>query len=171
MSSNGNSPKSQYLTFFVADTAYAIAVLRVREVIEPAPITRVPSTPRAVRGVINLRGSVVPVVDLGARFDLAERVLTKRTCIVLVEVTVDGEGEAAVIGILVDAVDQVVELAADQIEAVPPFGTHVRLDFLSGMGVVGTGFVLLLNVDSVLSTPDLLAVAALRDARSHAEAS
>jgi purine-binding chemotaxis protein CheW len=163
-------PKAQYLTFFVADAAYAIEVLRVREVIEPAPITRVPSTPRAVRGVINLRGSVVPVVDLGIRFEQTERPLTKWTCIVLVEVAVDGESDKAVMGILVDAVDRVVELGEDQIEAVPQFGTHVRLDFLRGMGVLGDKFVLLLDVDSVLSTPDLLAVAAL-GAQPRAEAS
>jgi purine-binding chemotaxis protein CheW len=161
--------KAQYLTFIVADAKYAIAVLRVREVIEPAPITRVPATPPSVRGVINLRGSVVPVVDLGLRFDRAERPITKRTCIVLVEVAAVGESDATVMGILVDSVERVVDLGANEIEPVPAFGTHVRLDFLTGMGVVDGEFVLLLDVDTVLSTSDLLAVAALRE-RPRAEA-
>jgi purine-binding chemotaxis protein CheW len=157
------STVAQYLGFTVADVAYAIPVLRVREVIEAAPITRVPSTPRAVRGVMNLRGSVVPVVDLGTRFGVEERTITKRTCIVIVEVTAEREGDATIMGIVVDAVDRVVDLGESDIEPVPPFGTPVRLDFLSGMGKLGDTFVLLLDVDHVLSTPDMLAVASLGD--------
>jgi purine-binding chemotaxis protein CheW len=161
---------AQYLTFVVADTSYAIPVLRVREVIEASPITRVPATPRAVRGVMNLRGSVVPVVDLGTRFSVAEREITKRTCIIIVEVTADRDGDATIMGIVVDAVDRVVDLGEKDIEPVPPFGTHVRLEFLAGMGKVDDGFVMLLDVDHVLSTPDMLAVAALADSRAAAEA-
>jgi purine-binding chemotaxis protein CheW len=152
---------AQYLTFFVDGDEYAVDIMRIREVIEAIPVTHVPATPPAIRGVVNLRGAVVPVIDLAIRFGLPERTITSKTCIVLIEVVV--EGEPTVMGILVDAVNQVIDLDASQIEPVPPFGAHVRLDFLTGMGVAGEKFVMLLDADLVLSPTDLLAAAALPD--------
>jgi purine-binding chemotaxis protein CheW len=148
---------SQHLTFFVHGEEYAIAVLRVREVIATLPLTRVPTTPASIRGVVNLRGAVVPVVDLGLRFGQAELFVTKLSCIVLVDVVEDGV--ATGMGLLVDQVNQVIDLDASAILPVPPFGVHVRLDFLRGMGAVGEKFVLLLDVDRVLEAADLRAAA------------
>jgi purine-binding chemotaxis protein CheW len=143
--------EGQYLTFFVAQEEYAIDVLRVREVVEAVPITRVPSAPRDVRGVVNLRGSVVPVIDLGMRFGGDELVSTARTCIVVVE------AEAAtdrVVGLLVDSVNRVVTLGRDDIAPVPPFGTRAGADLLGGMGITGPSFVLVLVADRVACIDD-----------------
>jgi purine-binding chemotaxis protein CheW len=150
--------RAQYLTFSLAGGEYAIAVLRVREIIEHETVTRVPSTPAFVRGVINLRGSVVAVVDLARKFGLAESPVTKRTCIVIVEV--ESESGRLVMGVLADAVNQVVEFLPEEIEAPPSFGTPVRVDFLKGLGKLGGEFVLILDTDRVLSASELSAVAA-----------
>ena len=158
---------SQHLTFFVHGEEYAVEVLRVREVIASLPLTRVPTTPPSIRGVVNLRGAVVPVVDLGLRFGQAELAMTKLTCIVLVDVVEDGV--ATGMGLLVDQVNQVIDLEASAIEALPPFGVHVRLDFLRGMGAVGEKFVMLLNVDRVLEAADLRAAAEAVDVTALAE--
>ena len=152
------SMTAQHLTFIVGDEEYALEVSHVREVVETIPITRVPSMPPAIRGVVNLRGTVVPVIDLGIRFGLSERTITSRTCVVVVEIELDGE--PTVMGLLVDAVNQVIELGSDQIEPVPTFGTAVRVELLRGLGTIGSKFVLLLDLDHVLSPDDLLAQAA-----------
>jgi purine-binding chemotaxis protein CheW len=136
----------QYLTFFVSGEEYALDVLRVREVIGLAPITRAPSTPPQVRGVVNLRGSVVPVVDLGLRFRGAELTATRRTCIVVVEPT---SGSDHVVGLLVDAVSRVVALGPAEVMPVPAFGTQASADLLAGVGVVESGFVLILVPERV----------------------
>jgi purine-binding chemotaxis protein CheW len=146
---------TQYLTFFVAGEEYAVGVLRVKEIIEYQPLTRVPSTPPWVRGVINLRGAVVPVVDLGVKFGLPASTVTKRTCLVIVELA--HEGERAVLGIVVDTVSQVMDLSAADIEPAPPFGTQVRVDYLLGMAKLDKKFVLLLDIDRVLSAREVLA--------------
>ena len=150
--------RAQYLTFSLAGGEYAIAVLRVREIIEHETVTRVPSTPAFVRGVINLRGSVVAVVDLARKFGLPESPVTKRTCIVIVEV--ESDNGRMVMGVLADAVNQVVEFRPEEIEAPPSFGTPVRVDFLRGLGKLGSEFVLILDTDRVLSAGELSAVAA-----------
>ena len=149
---------TQYLTFLLAGEEYAIGALRVKEIIEYATVTTVPGTPAYVRGVINLRGSVVPVLDLAVKFGLAASPVTKRTCIVIVEVELGGEG--TVLGILADAVSQVVGLSPDEIETPPAFGTLVRVDYLLGIGKVGEKFVLILDVDRILSAAELLSAAA-----------
>jgi purine-binding chemotaxis protein CheW len=149
----------QHLTFFVHGEEYAVEVLRVREVIAALPLTRVPATPPSIRGVVNLRGTVVPVVDLGLRFGQGELATSKLTCIVLVDVV--EEGITAGMGLLVDQVNQVIELDDASMEPVPPFGVHVRLDFLQGMGAAGDKFVMVLDVDRVLEAADLRAVAEL----------
>lgn len=149
--------QAQYLTFSMGGEEYAVNILRVKEIIEYDTLTKVPGTPPAIRGVINLRGNVVPVVDLALRFGLVPNPVTKRSCIVIVEV--DAGGERAVMGILADSVSEVLALAPDQVEPPPAFGTRAKVDFLSGMGKVGRKFVLLLDVDRVLGGLDLDAVA------------
>ncbi len=150
---------SQYLCFRLAGEECAIGILRVREIIEYDTVTKVPAMPPWVRGVMNLRGGVVPVIDLTVKFGLPESPVTKRTCIVIAEVTLDGE--PTVMGIVVDAVSQVLELSPADIELPPAFGTSVRVDYLLGLGKFGDRFVLLLDIDRVLSTAELLKAASL----------
>ena len=141
--------QTQFLSFVLAGEEYAVDILRVREIIEYDNLTRVPAMPPEVRGVINLRGRVVPVVDLAQRFGLPESVITQRSCIVMVEI---GTGEGAVVmGIIADAVSEVLDLTTDTIQAVPTFGTTVRAEFLDGMAETGDKkFVMLLNIDRAL---------------------
>jgi purine-binding chemotaxis protein CheW len=148
---------NQYLTFSLRGEAYAVGILKVREILEYDTVTRVPKTPAWVRGAINLRGRVVPVVDLAVRFGQPPSEISKRTCIVILDV--DMEGEATVIGILVDSVSQVVDLKPEETLPPPAFGTKVRVDELLGMAPVGNKFALILNVDRVLSWEDRPAVA------------
>jgi purine-binding chemotaxis protein CheW len=152
---------TQHLTFTLADDEYAISVLRVREIIKHDTVTPVPATPRWVRGVVNLRGGAVPVVDLAVKFGMPERPVTPRTCIVVVETTLNGK--EAVMGLLADAVNQVLDIAASEIQPAPAFGTRVRVDYLKGMGRSGTKFVLMLDVDRVLSADELLAAIAVEE--------
>jgi purine-binding chemotaxis protein CheW len=154
--------QQQYLTFFLVDEEYAINIQRVKEIMEYTTVTKVPKVPEWIRGVINLRGSVVPVVDLLARFGLGERPITKTTCIVVLEVEQDSE--RTVMGVIVDAVNQVIDLTPDDIEEPPSFGTRVRLDYLFGMGKLGKKFALILDIDRVLSNSELLAVSTLQAA-------
>jgi purine-binding chemotaxis protein CheW len=143
----------QYLTFMLGGEAYAIGILAIKEIIEYHDLTEVPMMPACVRGVINLRGAVVPVVDLQARFGRKSGELTKRTCIVIVEVAAHGERQ--VIGVVVDAVNEVLDIEASAIEPAPSFGARIRADFIHGMGKVRGKFVILLDVDRVLSLDDL----------------
>jgi purine-binding chemotaxis protein CheW len=163
--------QQQYLTFFLADEEYAIDIRRVKEIIEYTTVTKVPKVPEWIRGVINLRGNVVPVVDLTVRFGLGERPVTKTTCIVIVEVEQDSE--RTVMGVIADAVNQVIDLAPEDIEEPPAFGTRVRLEYLFGMGKLGKKFALILNINNVLSNTELLTVSTLQaatlDARNDVE--
>jgi purine-binding chemotaxis protein CheW len=155
--------RQQYLAFTLAGGDYAVGILKVKEILQYEEITAVPSTPRSIRGVLNLRGSVVPVVDLVVKFGLPETPVTKRTCVLVVETALDGV--ATVMGVVADAVSEVIELGADDIEEPPAFGTRVKVDYLVGMGKVGKRFVLLLDIDRVLSADerDLAAAAARGD--------
>jgi purine-binding chemotaxis protein CheW len=152
--------QQQFLTFFLADEEYAVNIQRVKEIMEYTTVTRVPKVPDWIRGVINLRGNVVPVVDLAVRFGLAERPVTKTTCIVIVEVEQDSE--RTVMGVLADAVNQVIALAPEDIEEPPAFGTRVRLEYLLGMGKRGKKFALVLNIDTVLNNAELLTISAIQ---------
>jgi purine-binding chemotaxis protein CheW len=145
--------QQQYLTFMLGGEVFAIGILAIKEIIEYGNLTEVPMMPDYIRGVINLRGSVVPVVDLSARFGRKNTELTRRTCIVIIEVASDQEKQ--VIGVVVDAVNEVLEIQADQIEPPPAFGAKIRTDFIRGMGKVEGKFVIILNVDNVLSIDDL----------------
>jgi len=146
----------QYLTFFIRSEEYAVAILRVKEIIEFESVTRVPARPSHVRGFINLRGSVLPVIDLAAKFGHGESVPTRTTCIVVVETQIDGE--VLVAGVIADAVSEVVDLPAEQIEPPPPFGTNVRVDFLAGMGKLDGRLVLILDLDRILTPVETLNV-------------
>lgn len=150
---------AQYLTFRLVGEEYGIGLLQVKEIIEYQVPTRVPAVPAAIRGVINLRGSVVPVIDLAVKFGLPAAEVTRQTCIVIVEVQL--EGEATVMGIVADAVSEVMDLVPEQIEETPDFGVTVHLEFLKGLGKVGQRFVLILDVDKVLTTEELLAATSL----------
>jgi purine-binding chemotaxis protein CheW len=146
--------QAQYLTFRIGGEEYGARILRIREIIRFEPLTKVPSTPPWVLGVLNLRGSVVPVVDLAAKLGLPASSIGRRTCVVVVEV--DLGGESTLMGVVADAVSQVLDLGPGDIERPPSFGTRVRADYLEGMGRVGKGFVLLLDTDRVLSSRELL---------------
>lgn len=155
--SNAALEQSQYLSFFLAGEEFGIGILKVKEILEYGAVTRVPTTPRWIRGVINLRGSVVPVVDLAVKFGLAESAVTRWSCIVIVETEL--EGESTVMGVVADAVSQVIDLTSADIEPPPAFGSRVRVEFLLGMGKLDQKFVLLLDIDKLLSTSELAAVA------------
>ena len=143
----------QYLTFHLAGEQYALGILQVREILRYETVTAVPTAPAAVRGVLNLRGSVVPVVDLAVRFGMPPTEAGSRTCIVIVEVHSDGE--RTVMGILADSVSQVLELPAAEIEPPPAFGAGVRVEYLRGMARMGSKFALVLDLDRVLSLAEL----------------
>lgn len=144
---------AQYLTFMLGGEVFAIGILVVKEIIEYQSLTEVPMMPAFVRGVINLRGAVVPVMDLQARFSRPPSPPTKRTCIVIVEV--EAEGERQVIGVVVDAVNEVLDIAPADIEPPPSFGARIRSEFICGMGKVKGKFVILLDVNQVLSLEEL----------------
>lgn len=152
---------SQYLSFLISGEEYAIAILGILEIVGLDTLTRVPTTPPWIRGVMNLRGKVVPVVDLALKFGLPESAATRKTCVVILET--DLEGEPTVMGVMVDEVRRVLDLAVEAIEEPPPFGTRVRVDFLLGLGKVDDDgrFVLVLDIDRILSTEELLEVTAV----------
>ncbi len=145
--------QQQYLTFMLGGEMFAIGILVIKEIIEYGNLTEVPMMPAYIRGVINLRGSVVPVVDLSTRFGRKRTELSRRTCIVIIEVA--SEQETQVVGVVVDAVNEVLEIQADQIEPPPAFGAKIRTDFIRGMGKMDGKFMIILNVDNVLSIDDL----------------
>jgi chemotaxis signal transduction protein len=142
----------QYLSFTIAGTDYAAPILTVREILQYEEVTRIPGTPTAVRGVLNVRGAVVPVFDLGVKFGKPEVVAGSRTCVLVVEAKV---GEAPfIVGLIADAVNEVVDLRPEDVEPPPAFGAGLRVDYLLGMGKVGSRFVLLLDLDRVLSATE-----------------
>jgi len=147
----------QYLTFTLQNEVYGLDILRVREILEYTRPTTVPMMPAFVHGVINLRGNVVPVIDLAQRFGRAATTLQARTCVVIIEI--DGEDGPLAIGILVDAVNAVLDMDAAQIEPAPSFGTGLRQDFIRGMARTDAGFIILLDVGRVLSVEDMAGLA------------
>ncbi|MFT3859160.1 MAG: chemotaxis protein CheW [Aquabacterium sp.] len=144
---------SQYLIFSLGGELFAVGTLRVREIIEYGNITSVPMMPAFIRGVINLRGAVVPVIDLNARFGRERTQVSRRTCIVILEVHTDEDTH--VLGIIVDAVSAVRQIDSTQIEPAPSFGTRIRTDFIDGMAKVQNNFVILLDVGKVLSVDEI----------------
>lgn len=151
----------QFLTFMLGGETFAMGILGIKEIIEYSTLTEVPMMPPSVRGVINLRGSVVPVVDLAVRFGRAPAAVTKRTCIVIVEVSLNDSRQD--VGVVVDSVNEVLEIPQENIEPPPSFGTHIRADFIQGMGKIdnarGRAFVILLEVNHVLALDELVDIA------------
>lgn len=160
-----DSPQ-QYLTFTLGGEMFAVDILHVKEIIEYGTLTEVPMMPAFIRGVINLRGAVVPVIDLSCRFGNDRSQVGRRTCIVIIEIR-DGELSQDV-GVVVDAVSEVLDIAATEIEPPPSFGARIRVDFIAGMGKVGGAFVILLDIDRVLNVDE---IADLAGAAASAEAS
>ena len=148
----------QYLTFSLGGEMFALGILNVKEIIEWGDLTQIPMLPPFMRGVINLRGAVVPVIDLAARFGGKESLVQRRTCNVIVEV-VQGEYRHD-LGIMVDAVSEVLEIAAADIEPPPSFGARIRADFIAGMGKVDGKFVIILDIQRVLSAEEIATIAA-----------
>ena len=148
----------QYLTFKLGDEVFATDVAKVREVLDLTTITKIPRTPDFVTGVINLRGKVVPVVDLRLCFEMSKTEKTVNTCIVVVEMLV--EGESTVIGTLADSVEEVIDLEPEQIQPPPRIGTQIRTDFIRGMGKRDAQFIMILDIDRVFSAEELAAVCA-----------
>lgn len=160
--------QQQYLTFSLGEEMFAIGILAIREIIEYGHLTEVPMVPPFIRGVINLRGAVVPVFDLAVRFGRSALDVTKRTCIVIIETEAsaqDVQGQHShQMGIVVDAVSEVLEIPASEIEPPPQFGARIRIDFIRGMGKVNGKFVVLLDVNRILSVEEVAAVAAMNRA-------
>ncbi|MBB1076304.1 purine-binding chemotaxis protein CheW [Rhodoferax sp. 4810] len=151
---------TQYLTFSVADERLAMSISAVKEIIETPPqVTRVPMTPDYIRGVINLRGNVVPVIDLGARLGRGILTLSKRSCIVLVEVR--SGNDSHVLGMLVDEVKNILDIPSEDVKPAPEFGSEIRTDFIEAMGRVDDVFVIILSIDHVLSIQELAALKCL----------
>jgi len=157
--------QNQYLTFVLGRETFALGILGIKEILEYEAPTDVPMMPPFVRGVVNLRGQVVPVIDLCARFGRASAGVSKKTCIVIVET--QHATESQVLGIVVDAVNEVLEIPHTEIEPPPSFGTSVRTDFIHGMGKVREKFVVILNVDSVLSFDEMEKLAGLGPTATH----
>ncbi|MDD5248372.1 MAG: chemotaxis protein CheW [Rhodocyclaceae bacterium] len=153
---------NQYLTFTLAGEMFAVGILNVKEIIEYGSLTEIPMMPAFIRGVINLRGAVVPVIDLSARFGGKTADVGRRTCIVIVEVQQE-EGRHD-IGIMVDAVSEVLEIPGTEIEPPPAFGAKIRADFIAGMGKVNNKFVIILDILRVLSTDEMVALANIGEA-------
>ena len=150
--------EAQYLTFMLGGEMFAIGILGIKEIIEYGSLTVVPKMPAFVRGVINLRGAVVPVVDLSARFGRQNSDITRRSCVIIIEANSE-DGQPQDIGLLVDNVSAVLEIPASQIEPPPNFGARIRADFISGMAKVDGKFVIVLEVDRVLSIDEMSSLA------------
>jgi purine-binding chemotaxis protein CheW len=163
---------SQYLTFVLGEEQFAVGILHVKEIIEYAAMATVPMMPDCVRGVINLRGAVVPVLDLSARFGRGVAGIGKRTSIIIAEVAAEADGEPRggkqVLGMMVDAVNAVVEIEPADIEQAPSFGTRIRPDFIAGIGKCNGRFVILLALERVLSTDEVVELSRSMAEHEHA---
>jgi purine-binding chemotaxis protein CheW len=151
-----NSPaekEGKYLTFSLSNEEYGIGILKIKEIIGMMPITSVPRTPKHVRGVLNLRGKVIPVIDLRIRFSMQEKQYDDRTCIVVVEIK--SHGMEMVIGIVVDSVSEVLNIKSEEIEETPEFGTALNTEYILGMATMEGGVKILLDIDAVLSGEEL----------------
>lgn len=152
----------QYLTFMLGSDMFAIAISHIKEIIEYSSLTTVPMMPDFIRGVINVRGSVLPVIDLRLRFGRESGEVTKRTCIVILEVATDGDVQD--VGVVVDLVNEVLEIGAEGLSAAPSFGANIRADFISGMARINGRLVVVLDIGKVLSIEE---IAMLAEASAH----
>jgi purine-binding chemotaxis protein CheW len=158
----------QYLSFFLGDAEYALGILQVREIIEYDTVTRIPGTPAWIGGAFNLRGGILPIIDLGMKLGLSPCTITRRTCVVIAEI--DYQGERIVLGLLVDTIGQVLDLGPGDIEATPGFGTPIHCDYLIGLGRVGKKFVLLLDANKILDHREIAMADDLQRNESKVEA-
>ena len=147
---------NQYLTFDLDGEVFAIEVSKVREILDFTEVTRIPQTPDFIRGVINLRDRVVPVINMRSKFGLPAVAETVNTCIIIVQVQIDNE--VSILGMLVDSVQEVLNMETDQIEPPPRMGSHMNTDFLQGMGKHDERFIMILNIDKVFSNDELALV-------------
>ncbi len=147
--------EGKYLTFSLAGEEYGIGILKVKEIIGMMPITTVPQTPRYIKGVINLRGKVIPVIDLRLKFGLTAAEFTDRTCIIVVEIAT--AGRTILMGIVVDSVSEVLNIKAADIESTPSFGTKLDTEYILGMAKAGGSIKILLDIDRILSSEELQA--------------
>jgi purine-binding chemotaxis protein CheW len=150
---DANDEHEKYLTFELKDMTYGVDILGIKEIIEYGQVTKIPMAPAYIRGVINLRGNVVPIIDLSVRLGKEPLTASKKTCVIILEVEQDGD--AMVLGFVVDSVNEVVDIIEESVEATPSFGMDIRTDFVAGMGRVNDRFVVLLDLDSVLSIREL----------------
>jgi purine-binding chemotaxis protein CheW len=153
MSVTNITETTQYLTFRLGEEIFALDIAKVREVLDYTNITKVPRTPEFMRGVINLRGNVVPVVDMRLKFGMTKTEQTVNTCIISVEISVDGD--TTVLGVLSDSVQEVLDLGPDQIEPAPRIGTRLKTEFIRGMGKRDDHFVIILDIDKIFSADEL----------------
>jgi len=154
----------QYLTFRLAQETFAVDVAKVREILDFVAITKVPQTPDFMRGVINLRGSVVPVVDMKLKFGMEPTEKTVNTCIIVLEVII--ENETTIVGALADSVQEVVELDPSQIEPPPRIGMKLSIDFIKGMGKLNDDFVIILDTDKIFSFDEGTVLAEMADSNA-----
>ena len=153
MSAAEAAVSTQYLTFKLGDETFALDVAEVREILDFTSVTKVPRTPPFMRGVINLRGSVVPVMDLRLKFAMSATEQTVNSCIIVVEMTM--EGDQVVIGVLADAVQEVIDMEPEQIEPAPRIGTKLNMDFILGMGKHNGAFMMILDIDKIFESSDI----------------
>ena len=156
MADNKLLDDGQLFTFMLSNEIYGIEISKVREVMDYKKITTVPKTPDFMKGVINLRGGVVPVIDLRLKFGMEETEKTVDTCIIIVDITVDGE--QTFIGALADSVKEVITLEPENIEPAPKIGTKLDTDFIKGMGKLNEDFVIVLDIEKIFTTEELVAV-------------
>lgn len=161
MSVTGITETTQYLTFKLAEEVFAVDISKVREVLDFTTVTKVPRTPDFMRGVINLRGSVVPVVDMRLKFGMSQTEKTVNTCIIIVEISLDNE--TTILGALADSVQEVMDLEPDQIEPAPRIGARLRTEFIKGMGKKEDHFIMILDIDKIFSSEELALVQDVRD--------
>lgn len=147
--SGGSELAGKYLTFALGSEEYGLAILKVREIVGYQAITTVPKTPKEIKGVINLRGQVIPIIDLRSRFGMSEQAVTEQTCIIVVESHHDGRMIPT--GVIVDNVSEVLDISAEQIEPPPEFGARAKIDFIQGIGKIGSTVKILLDIDRVLT--------------------
>src|SRR5512136_1841290 len=153
MEEQRNMETTQYLTFKLRDEVFALDIGKVREVLDFTTVTKVPQTPDFMRGVINLRGNVVPVVDMRLKFGLSMTEKTVNTCVIITEIDVDGE--TTVVGAMADSVQEVLDLEPEQIEPPPRIGAKLNTDFIRGMGKHNDQFIMILDIDKVFSAEEL----------------
>ena len=157
MSTNNVDTTNQYLTFSLSDELYALEVSKVKEVLEYQAITRVPKTPDFMRGVINVRGGIVPIVDLRLKFGLPAQEQTVDTCIIVLEISI--ENETITVGTIADNVHEVVEIQPEEIEPTPKIGTRLDTDFIEGIGKNNDRFLVILNIDKILTSEEITSMA------------